>query len=161
MKSRASSQGFMGPLQVPSGLRGAVSGLNRTAGESIVTEADETQANSSLIMRDIRKLLQLPSSLAAGFHNECKYLWDQRTRHKTTTKPSMLRQRQHETQPSAHLLHLLPHGLKATGLGNGSKQTRFNSQARVRRQRVHLGVPAVVVDGVSFCHPQHWTLAEH
>lgn len=33
-------------------------------------------------------------------------------------------------------------------------------QARVSIQRIHLGVPAVVVDGVSLCHPQHWTLQE-
>lgn len=33
-------------------------------------------------------------------------------------------------------------------------------QARVSIQRTHLGIPAVVVDGVSLCHPQHWTLQE-
>lgn len=33
-------------------------------------------------------------------------------------------------------------------------------QACVRIQRIHPGVPAVVVDSVSLCHPQHWTLEE-
>lgn len=35
----------------------------------------------------------------------------------------------------------------------------WNSQTRVRLQRVHVGVPAVVVDGVSFSHPQNRTLS--
>lgn len=32
------------------------------------------------------------------------------------------------------------------------------SQACVWIQRAHLWKPAVVIDGVSFRHPQHWTL---
>lgn len=83
-----------------SGLRRAVSGLNhaekhcgpqtaeRTATEA---EADETKANSSLIMRDITKLLQLLSMLPAGSHNECKYHRDQRMSHKHTTRSSIFR----------------------------------------------------------------------
>lgn len=31
-------------------------------------------------------------------------------------------------------------------------------QACVSIKRIHLRVPAVVIDGVSLCHPQHWTL---
>lgn len=37
----------------------------------------------------------------------------------------------------------------------------LNSQACVRVKRGHLGVPAVVVDSVSLCHPQHWTLPQN
>lgn len=193
MRSKASSQGFTRPFRccLDSGvlLAGwiALWASNRRAD---CDEADETQANSALVMRDIRKLLQLPSLQAASFHNRCTYLWDQRMRHKTTTKSSAFRQsirhtaaqrkadkftgnpiqppeirNWHKTQPGAffsvYTFHRLQGGLEARGLGNSLKKTRFSSQARVRLQRVHLGVPAVVVDGVSFCHPQHWTLAEN
>lgn len=95
MRSKASSQGFTRPFRccLDSGvlLAGwiALWASNRRAD---CDEADETQANSSLVMRDIRKLLQLPSLQAASFHNRCTYLWDQRMRHKTTTKSSAFRQ---------------------------------------------------------------------
>lgn len=69
-------------------LRRAVSGLNHAekhrgpqTAERIATEVDEMKANSSLIMRDITKLLQLLSTLAAGSHNKCKYHRDQRMSH--------------------------------------------------------------------------------
>lgn len=68
-----------------SGLRSAVIGLNHAekhhgpqTAEWIATEADKAKANSSLIMRHIRKLLQLLSLLADGSHNECKYQKDQK-----------------------------------------------------------------------------------
>lgn len=72
-----------------SGPRRAVSGLNHAekhrgpqTAEWIAAEAeaeaDKTKANSSLIMRDIRKLLLPSTTLAAGSHNECKHRGDQR-----------------------------------------------------------------------------------
>lgn len=39
-------------------------------------------------------------------------------------------------------------------------QIYLNLQACVWIQRVHLWVPAVVVDGVAFSHPQCWTLPQ-
>jgi len=38
------------------------------------------------------------------------------------------------------------------------KNQRLDSQAGVWVQGAHLGIPAVVVDGVPLRHPQHWTL---
>lgn len=76
-----------------SGLGSAVSGLNHAekhhgpqTAERIVTEAeaDKTKANSSLIMRDIRKLLQLLSVLAASSRDECKHHRDQTMTHNHT-----------------------------------------------------------------------------
>lgn len=100
MKREAPRQGFMRPFKVLSGLGSAVSRLNHAkkhhgsqTAKRIATEAeaDKTKANSSLIMRDIRKLLQLLSTLEAGSHGVYKYHRDQRMSHKHTAISSILR----------------------------------------------------------------------
>lgn len=59
--------------------------------ERIATEAEggKKKANSSLIMRDMTRLLQLLSTPAEGSHYECKYHRDQRMSHSHTTISSI------------------------------------------------------------------------
>lgn len=76
----------------------------------------------------------------------CQYLWTKNRDQFQITNPTHFLQVQITTYSSSMCLIAV------------LTQENGHSQTGVWVQRTHLRKPAIVIDGVSLSHPQHWTL---